>query len=78
MYKDSELWFAAPTDLNLFKKFFHTGGNQRSQCTKVMEEVKKFQDGTGVHSFGLDGQPPQGCPFTAGVIKNGYVKIGLN
>lgn len=66
--------------------FYHTGGNQRSQCAKVMEEVREFQPWFGMEQeytlFGLDGQPfgwpLQGCSFTNGVIKNGYVSIGLN
>ncbi|XP_070771494.1 glutamine synthetase-like [Enoplosus armatus] len=47
------------------------GGNQRSQCAKVMEDVKEFQPWFGMEQeytlFGLDGQPfgwpPQGCLF---------------
>lgn len=51
-----------------------------------MEEVREFQPWFGMEQeytlFGLDGRPfgwpPQGCPFTKGVMKNGYVNIGLN
>ncbi|XP_040001607.1 glutamine synthetase-like [Xiphias gladius] len=47
------------------------GSNQRSQCVKVMEEVKQFQPWFGMEQeytlFGLDekpfGWPPQGVPF---------------
>uniref|UniRef100_A0A8C4IZ02 Glutamine synthetase n=1 Tax=Dicentrarchus labrax TaxID=13489 RepID=A0A8C4IZ02_DICLA len=48
------------------------GSNQRSQCAKVMEEVREFEPWFGMEQeyilFGLDGRPfgwaPQGSPFT--------------
>ncbi|XP_033479645.2 glutamine synthetase-like [Epinephelus lanceolatus] len=54
--------------------------NQRSQCAKVMEEVREFQPWFGMEQeytlFGLDGKPfgwpPQGCPRRA------HCAVGIN
>ncbi|XP_026158920.1 glutamine synthetase-like [Mastacembelus armatus] len=67
----------APTGIKL--------SNQRSQCVKVMENVKDFQPWFGMEQeymlLGLDGKPfgwpSQGLPFTAGMTKNPCT-VGIN
>ncbi len=74
-----------PLTLNFLFYFFNTGSNQRSQCAKIMMEVRELQPWFGMEQeytlFGLDGRPfgwpPHGFSFANGVINSEYLSTGF-